>query len=128
MVDQKEWDPTSKAIIGAAIKIHRHFGPGVFERVYEVYLAHELMQKGVQVERQVRVAVEYEGLRMEHAYRLDLLVNSEVVVEIKAVDTLLPIHHAQLLSYLRLSGHRVGLLINFHEKLLSRGLKRILNG
>lgn len=128
MTDQKEFDSTSKAIIGAAIKIHRHFGPGVFERVYETYLAHELRTRGFQVDRQVRVAVEYEGLRMEHAYRLDLLVNSEVVVEIKAVDTLLPIHHAQLLSYLRLSGYRVGLLINFHEKLLTRGLKRILNG
>lgn len=121
-----EFDSTSKAIIGCAIKIHRFFGPGVFERVYETYLAHELKKQGFAVERQVRVPVVYDGIRMESAYRIDLLVNSEVVVEIKAVDTLLPVHHAQLLSYLRLSGHHIGLLINFHEKLIRRGLKRIV--
>jgi len=126
MDDKKEFDPTSRAIIGSAIKIHRHFGPGVFERVYETYLAHELKKQGYAVERQLRVPVVYDGIRMESAYRIDLLVNSEVVVEIKAVDTLLPVHHAQLLSYLRLSGHHIGLLINFHEKLLRRGLKRIV--
>jgi len=122
----REFDTTSNAIIGCALKIHRFFGPGVFERVYETYLAHELRKQGFHVERQVRVPVEYDGLRMESAYRLDLLVNSEVIVEIKAVETLLPVHHAQLLSYLRLSGHHIGLLINFHEKLLKRGLKRIV--
>jgi GxxExxY protein len=121
-----EFDPTSNAIIGCALKIHRFFGPGVFEKVYEIYLAHELKKLGYAVERQVRVPVEYDGIRMESAYRIDLLVNSEVIVEIKAVETMLPIHHAQLLSYLRLSGHHIGLLINFHEKLLKRGLKRIV--
>jgi GxxExxY protein len=125
MDDLHELDIITEDIIGCAIRIHQHFGPGVFERVYEIYLAHELKKLGYQVERQVRVPVEYDGIRMEVAYRIDLLVESAVVIEIKAVDTLLPVHHAQLLSYLRLAGYRLGLLINFHEKLLKRGLRRI---
>ncbi len=125
MDELKQFNSITDDIIGCAIKVHRHFGPGLFERVYEIFLMHELKKLGHQVEHQVRVPVEFEGISIATAYRIDLLVDAAVVVEIKAVESLQQIHHAQLLSYLRLSGYRLGLLINFHEKLLTRGLKRI---
>src|SRR5579885_1572199 len=100
-------------VIGAAIEVHRSFGPGLLESAYERCLCRELELRGIVFRQQVSLPVEYKGLRLEEAYRIDLLVADVVVVELKCVDQLHPVHEAQLLTYLRLSGKKVGLLINF---------------
>ena len=115
----------SGAIIGAAIEVHRQLGPGLLESAYESCLERELTVRGLGVERQRIVPVTYRGLRVPRAYRMDFVVNRLVVVEIKAVDRVLQIHEAQLLSYLRLSNLKLGLLINFHVGLLKHGIKRL---
>lgn len=114
-------------IIGAAIEVHKHLGPGLLESAYEACLCYELEQAGVSFERQVNLPDAYKGLRLDCSYRMDLVVEDCVVVEIKAIDQLLPIHTAQLLTYLRSYGEQVGLLINFNETVLTKGLKRIVN-
>lgn len=111
-------------IIGAAIEVHRHLGPGCLESTYESCLARELEERGIAFRRQVRLPVVYKGLVVEEAYRIDLLINDAVIVEIKSVDTLLPIHEAQLITYLKLSGKKVGLLINFNVPVLKQGIVR----
>jgi GxxExxY protein len=118
----------SQAVIGAAIEVHRCLGPGLLESVYEAALCQELWLRGLRVERQVPVRVVYKGVELESQIRLDLLVNSVVVVEVKSVDRLAPIHRAQLLTYLRLTNHVVGLLLNFNVELLKHGVRRVLNG
>jgi len=118
----------SQAIIGAAIEVHRQLGPGLLESVYEVALCRELWLRGLRVERQVPVPVSYKGAELESQIRLDLLVESVVVVEIKAADRLAPVHRAQLRTYLKLTGNPVGLLFNFNVELLKHGMRRILNG
>lgn len=125
-----EFDEVNKiteAIIGAAIEVHRALGPGLLESAYEACLVFELTERGFQVEQQKALPILYKGMRVDAGYRLDLLVNDTVIVEIKAVDKLAPIHSAQLMSYLRLSEKKIGLLINFNVKLLKDGLKRIAN-
>lgn len=117
----------SGAVIRAALKVHTWLGPGLLESAYEACLAHELRNQGFRVARQVPVAIEYEALRLECVYRLDLLVEESVVVELKAVSKLLPVHEAQLLSYLRLTGYPIGLLMNCHELHLRDGIRRRLN-
>jgi GxxExxY protein len=117
----------TEKIIGAAIEVHRHLGPGLLESVYEAALAYELTQAGLAVERQKPVSVAYKGLRFDEGYRIDLLVGNAVVVELKCVDSVLPIHEAQLLSYLKLTGLKIGLLINFKVPVLKQGIKRISN-
>jgi len=117
----------TEKIIGAAIEVHRHLGPGLLESVYEAALAFELSQLGVGVERQKPVPISYKGLKFEEGYRLDLIVADRVVVELKCVDAILPIHEAQLLSYLKLTGLKVGLLVNFKVPVLKQGIKRISN-
>jgi GxxExxY protein len=112
------------AIIGAAIEVHRALGPGLLEAAYEVSLEHELVQRGLRVRRQVGMPVQYKGVSLDAGYRLDLLVEDTVVVEVKAVDGLTRVHEAQLLTYLRLSGVRIGLLINFNERVLKDGVLR----
>jgi GxxExxY protein len=114
----------TQSIIAAAVEVHRHLGPGLLESAYEACLVHELMSRGVELERQLELPVEYKGVRLDAGYRLDIVVARTVVVEIKAVDTLAPVHEAQLLTYLRLSGLRVGLLINFNVPMLRDGIKR----
>jgi len=114
-------------IIGAAIEVHRALGPGLLESAYEACLAFELAQRGLKVESQKPLPLTYKEVRLDCGYRLDLLVEDAVIVEIKAVDTLAPIHQAQLLSYLRLSGCKVGLLINFNVRILKDGLRRLVN-
>lgn len=114
-------------IIGAAMKVHTELGPGVLERAYEACLAHELRKQGLQVEVQSPQPIEYDGEIIEVGYKLDLLVENLVIVELKAVQALLPIHEAQLLSYLRLGHKEVGLLINFHVVHLRDGIKRMVN-
>jgi GxxExxY protein len=123
-----EVNDVTDQIIGAAIEVHRTLGPGLLESAYEACLARELVDRGLQVERQVPLPVFYKGIKIACGYRLDLLVERQVVVELKAVTRLEPIHEAQVLSYLRLSGFWVALLINFHVKQLARGLRRLVNG
>jgi GxxExxY protein len=114
----------TESIIGAAIEVHRELGPGLLESTYEQCLYHELLARGLQVARQVELPVKYKGVQIECGYRVDLLIEGQVVVELKSVDKVLPVHQAQLLTYLKLSSCRVGLLINFNVKLLADGLHR----
>jgi GxxExxY protein len=118
----------SSAIIGAAIEVHRTLGPGLLESAYQQSLAHELSLRQIPFERQKPLQIDYKGMRLDCGYRLDFLVSDLVVVEIKAIEILLPIHQAQLLSYLKLGGWKLGLLINFHVPLLREGLKRVVLG
>lgn len=122
-----EINDRSGQVVDAAMRVHSALGPGLLEGAYEACLARELRQRGLRVLAQVPLPVVYEGARIELGYRADLLVDDAVVVELKAVAKLLPIHEAQLLSYLKLSGHRVGLLINFHALHLKDGIKRMVN-
>ena len=115
-------------IIDAALKVHRRLGPGLLESAYETCLTHELRQRGSKVLVQHPLPVTFDGISLEMAYRIDLLVDDCVIVELKTVPKIRRIHQAQLLSYLRLSGHAVGLLINFHVPLLKLGIKRMVNG
>jgi GxxExxY protein len=114
-------------IIGAAIEVHRHLGPGLLESAYEECLCYELGQLGVRFKRQAHLPINYKGIRLESAYRMDLVVEDAVVVEIKATEEIPAIYSAQVLTYLKAAGLRVGLLINFNVPVLTRGLKRIVN-
>jgi GxxExxY protein len=114
-------------IIGAAIEVHRILGPGLLESVYEECLSYELGMVQVPFERQKEIPVEYKGVKLSCGYRIDLLVAGRVIVEIKSCDIVLPIHEAQLLTYLKLTGLRVGLLINFNVSVLRDGIKRLAN-
>ena len=124
----KKADELSRVAIGAAIEVHRTLGPGLLESAYEQCLARELALRDIPFEQQKSVPVYYKGTRLDCGYRLDFLVADSVVVEVKAVDTLLPIHQAQMLSYLILGGWKLGLLINFHVPLLRDGIKRVVLG
>jgi GxxExxY protein len=119
-----ETDPLTHSIIGAAIEVHRHLGPGLLESAYEECLCVELGLRDIPFERQVEVPVEYKGRRIDRSFKIDVLVAGEVVVELKAVERVLPVHEAQLISYLRLSGCRTGLLMNFHSEVLHKSLMR----
>ncbi len=114
----------SGAVVDAAMKVHTALGPGLLESAYEACLKHELSKRGFKVLSQVILPVIYDGVEVDADYRLDLLVEDAVIVELKAVERLLPIHEAQLLSYLKLSGRKVGLLINFNVEHLKNGIKR----
>jgi GxxExxY protein len=114
-------------IIGCAIEVHRHLGPGLLESVYEECLCYELSQIGLRFERQVHLPVTYKGIKLECGHKLDLVVEDSVVVELKSVEDLTPVHQAQLLTYLKTSNKKVGLLINFNVQLLKNGLKRVVN-
>ena len=127
MEEKDRLDSITRRIIGAAIEVHRRLRPGLLESAYEICLAFELRRLGLRVEEQKPLPVVYRDVKLDCGYRLDLVVEDAVVVEIKTIDQLAPIHVAQLLSYLRLSGKRVGLLINFHVRVLRNGLKRIVN-
>ena len=116
----------SGAIVDCSIRVHKELGPGLLESVYEVCLMKELLAEGLTVRRQVALPVFYKGENIGLDFRIDLLVEEEVIVELKAVDTLLPIHEAQLLTYLKLSEMHLGLLINFNVKLLKDGSKRMV--
>jgi GxxExxY protein len=117
----------SGAVVDAALRIHSELGPGLLESVYEVLLAHELMERGIQVERQVPVPIEYRGIKFEEGYRLDLLVEDQIVVEIKSVEEVSSVHKKQFLTYLRLTRRSLGLLLNFNVDLMKNGITRIAN-
>ncbi|MBI4383472.1 MAG: GxxExxY protein [Nitrospinae bacterium] len=118
----------SGEIVDAAMKVHSALGPGLLESAYEACLKYELGKRGLQVQSQLTLPVAYDGIEIDAGYRVDLLVENTVVVELKAVDKTAPIHEAQLLSYLKLSGKRLGLLINFNVLRLKDGIKRMANG
>ena len=115
----------ARNVVDAAFRVHKSLGPGLLESAYEICLGVELRRRGLAYETQVPVAVTYEGTTIESSFRLDLLIDNRLIVEIKAVEKLLPIHEAQLLTYLRLSGLRLGLLINFNVPLIKNGIKRL---
>jgi GxxExxY protein len=120
-----EVDALTRRIIGLAIDVHRALGPGLLESAYEACLCHDLAQAGLPFARQMALPVRYRGVDLECGYRLDLVIAGQVIVEIKATEKLLPIHEAQLLTYLRLSGISVGLLMNFNTPVLKDGLRRL---
>lgn len=112
-------------VIGGAIEVHRHLGPGLLEGIYEDCLCHELALRGIAHQRQVHLPIVYKGVQLDAAYRLDLVVEDRLVVEIKAIDRILSVHEAQLLTYLRISGHRQGLILNFNHAVLKEGIRRM---
>ena len=118
----------AKQVMDAAFLIHRALGPGLLETVYEVILAKKLREMGVAVEREVSVPIQFENIKFDQGFRADLIVEKKVIVELKSVERLQPVHSKQLLTYLRLTDLRLGLLINFGENLLKHGFKRVVNG
>ena len=117
----------SNKVIGAAIEVHKNIGPGLLESVYRRCLFYELNLSGLDVKQEVSLPIKYKGLHLENSYRIDLLVENKLVVELKAIDKLNSVHLAQVLSYLKMGHYDLGLLINFNEKLLRFGVKRIIN-
>ena len=117
----------AKEIVDAAFQVHTRLGPGLLETVYEVVLAHELKKRGLSVERQVAIPVEYDGIIFDEGFRADIYVNNKVIVELKSVEAVAPVHKKQVLTYLRLADKRLGLLINFGAPLIKDGISRIVN-
>ena len=126
--DSLHENPLSKEIVDAAYKIHTKLGPGLLESVYERILAYELGKRGLRVERQVPVPIVWDDLEFEEGYRLDLMVEGKVLIEVKSVEEVAPIHKKQVLTYLRLLDKRLGILINFNEELIRDGISRVVNG
>ena len=117
----------SNLIIGAALKVHKTLGPGLLESAYEECLCHELTKNNLKIEKQKPLPVIYDNMRLDCGYRIDLLVESKVIIEIKSIETLKDIHLAQVITYLKLSGCKLGILINFNVKQLKYGIKRVVN-
>ncbi len=117
----------TKTIIGAAIEVHKTLGPGLLESAYQNCLFHELTQQGLQVKKEIALPIIYKDIRLDHGYRIDLLVEDNIVLELKTVEYLTEVHEAQILTYLKLGNYPLGLLINFNTKLLKDGLKRYIN-
>lgn len=128
MANREQLNKVTKMIIGAAIQVHRALGPGLLESAYESCLAYELRKRGLTVDQQKPVPLVYEEVKLECGYRMDLWVEHAIVVEVKSVEALAPIHEAQTLSYLRLSGSKLALLINFNVLVLRDGIRRFING
>ncbi len=127
MTEKEKLNQITDAIIGAAVNVHRILGPGLLESAYEACLLFELAEHGLKVEQQKPLPIVYRQVKLDCGYRLDILVEESVIVEVKSIDGLAPIHEAQLLSYLKLSGCKVGLLINFNVKVLKDGIVRMVN-
>jgi len=126
-IEHQENDISGK-IIGAAIEVHKHLGPGLLESAYEECLCRELELRGIDFRRQVPLPLNYKGLKLDCGYRLDLLVEDKVIVELKTVEAIAPFHEAQILTYLKLRDIRLGLIINFNARLLVEGIRRLVNG
>jgi len=120
-------DPLTRAVIGAAIEVHRHLGPGLLESAYQQCLARELQVQGIPFQREIHVGIRYKGLEIQQAFRADFLVAEQLILELKALHRIEDSHKAQLLTYLKWTGFRVGLLINFNERLLRNGIFRVIN-
>jgi len=125
--ENQKLNQITEKIIGFAISVHRVLGPGLLESAYEECLCFEMMQNKLGFERQVSLPIIYKGVRLDCGYRMDVVVENLVIVELKAVERILPVHEAQLLSYLKIYNKKIGLLINFHVPILKSGLKRIVN-
>jgi GxxExxY protein len=121
-----EFDALSNRVIGCALEVHRELGPGLLESAYEQCLFYELGQAGIAAQHQLELPIRYKGVELDCGYRIDLFVEQQLIVELKCVERLLPIHEAQLLTYLKLSGAKVGLLMNFNERYLKDGIKRLV--
>ncbi|WP_309387347.1 GxxExxY protein [Cerasicoccus frondis] len=115
-------------IVDSAVKLHMALGPGLLESVYEMTLAHQLEKQGLTVERQVSIPVEYDGKKFETGFRADLIINQRVIIELKSIEAILPVHKKQLLTYLKLSGLKLGYLLNFGEEYMKNGVTRTING
>ena len=124
--ENTERDPITALLIGAAIEVHRVLGPGLLESAYEECLCHELSLRSIAFQRQLVLPVDYKGVRLDCGYRLDIVLPGKLIIEVKAVEALAPIHDAQLLTYLKLSGIRTGLLLNFNVPLLRDGIRRLV--
>jgi GxxExxY protein len=122
-----EFDSLSNKVIGLAIEVHRELGPGLLENTYKQCLAHECRRTGIQCFNEVELPVICKGIKIPCGYRIDMLLDDQLILELKCTDKLLPIHEAQLITYLKLSGKNIGLLINFNEKTLKRGIRRFVN-
>ena len=118
----------AREIVDAALKVHRALGPGLLESAYQACLAHELRKRGLTVECEVPQPLQYDGLKIDTGYRLDMLIENAIIIENKAVEAILPIHYAQMLTYLRLRDCRLGFLINWNVSLIKEGIKRVANG
>ncbi len=117
----------SKIVVDTCYKIHTTLGPGLFESVYEEILEHELINRGLKVKCQQAIPVIWDNIKFDHGFRADLIVEDKVIIEIKSVETIVPVHHKQLLTYLKLTDMKLGLLINFNEALIKHGIHRIVN-
>ncbi|HHT9137210.1 MAG TPA: GxxExxY protein [Candidatus Wunengus sp. YC60] len=117
-----------KIIVDAAVAVHMELGPGLLESVYEVILAYELKKRGLSVNRQVSIPIEYHGIKFDEGFRADILVENKVIIELKSVESVNRAHKKQVLTYLRLTGHKLGYLLNFGEALMKDGISRIING
>ena len=117
-----------KLVVDSAVTVHRELGPGLLESVYEVILAHELRQRGLRVERQVPISIESRGIKYDEAFRADIVVEGKVILELKSVEQVTRVHQKQLLTYLRLTGYKLGFLLNFGEALMKKGITRAVNG
>jgi len=117
-----------KIIIDAAVKVHKELGPGLLETVYEVIFAHELERRGLSVKRQVGIPIEYQGIKFDEGFRADILVENRVIIELKSVESVNKAHKKQVLTYLRLTGCKLGYLLNFGEAFMKDGISRIING
>ena len=118
----------AKIVVDAAFQIHKRLGPGLLESVYEIVLAYELKKRGLKVKRQVPVDIVYDAIKFDEGFRADLIVEEKVIVELKSVENVVPVHKKQLLTYLRLADKRLGLLINFGAELIRDGISRVVNG
>jgi len=117
----------AKIIVDVAFQIHKRLGPGLLETVYEIVLAHALQRRGLKVERQTPVAIVFDGIRFDEGFRADLIVEDKVIIELKSVEKIIPVHKKQLLTYLRLTDKKLGLLINFGSELIRDGISRVVN-
>ncbi|MEW6202525.1 MAG: GxxExxY protein [bacterium] len=127
MNETEKINKLTETIIGIAINIHRSLGPGLLESAYEACMVYDLAQAGLKVEQQKPLPIIYRDVKLECGYRLDLVIEDEIIIELKSIEKILPIHNAQLISYLKLSGCKVGLLINFNVEMLKDGIKRVVN-
>ena len=126
-MDRDSLEALAKEVVDSAIEVHRTLGPGLLESAYEAVLCTEFAQREIAFERQVPLPVKYKGVTVDCGYRLDVLVSGEIILELKAVEHVMPVHEAQIISYLKLAGKPLGFLINFHSRLLKDGLKRYAN-
>jgi len=117
-----------KIVVNTAINIHKNLGPGLFETVYEVILANKLKEQGLSVERQVPISIEYEGIKFSEGFKADIIVENKVILELKSVESITKAHKKQILTYLKLTGYKLGYLLNFGESLVKKGISRIING